>query len=118
MGKTGDRRLSRRYRIVVALRYRVSKGGTISRWRAGKTSDLSSTGVSFRCRYALRVNALIEMVIDWPSKPSALQPVCLRAEGHVARSGDGKVAVWMTSCRIVVEHAASPRVMAAPGLGM
>ncbi len=117
MGKMGERRLSRRYTIIVALRYRVSEGEGVSKWRSGKTCELSSTGVSFRCRRALRVNALIEMVIEWPSKHHALQPVCLRAEGRVARSGDGKVAVRMTSCRMVVEHATPPRVMAARGFG-
>jgi hypothetical protein len=117
MKKTGDRRVSRRYRIVVALRYRVSEDGTISGWRAGRTCDLSSTGGSFRCGHALPTDAHLELVIDWPSKQSTLHPICLRAAGHVVRSDDGKVAVSMTSCRMVIEKTTSPAVMAASSSG-
>jgi hypothetical protein len=108
MGNTGDRRVSRRYRVVVRLWYRISGGGTISRWRAGKTCDLSSTGVSFRCGHSLATAARLEMVIDWPSKRGGIHPICLRAAGRVVRSDDGKIAVWTTSCRMVIEKATSP----------
>jgi hypothetical protein len=118
MVKTGDRRVSRRYRIVIVIRYRVSEGGTKSKWRAARTCDLSSTGVLFRCRYPLRTNTHLEMVIDWPSKQSTLHPFCLRAAGQVVRIDDGKVAVWMTSCRVVIKKTTSPPVMAAPSSGM
>jgi hypothetical protein len=113
MGNPCDRRLSRRYRIVIAIRYRASEGGTISRWRSGRTCDMSSIGVSFRCRHALPPGAHLEMVIHWPSKRGSIHTICLRATGHVVRSDNGKVAVWMTSCRMVIEKATSSPVMAA-----
>jgi hypothetical protein len=118
MGNASERRLCRRYRIVTAIRYRVSERGTIPRWRAGKTCDLSSTGISFRCRHPLPPDAHLEMVIDWPSKRGGIHPICLRAAGHVVRSDNGKVAVWMTSCRMVIETATSPPVMAASSSGL
>ena len=87
-------------------------------WYTGRTYDISTTGVNFRCNEAVPVNGHIEVVIDWPSKQSTLHPICLRAAGHVVRSEDGKVAVWMTSCRMVIEKPTSPAVNAAPSSGM
>jgi hypothetical protein len=118
MGNIGDRRVSRRYGIVIGLRYRVSEGRATSGWRTGRTCDISSTGVSFRCGHALPTDAHLELVIDWPSTQSTLHPICLRAAGHVVRSDHGKVAVRMTSCRMVIEQATSPPVMAASSSGM
>jgi PilZ domain len=90
MENTIDRRESRRYSIVIALRYRVSEVGLILKWRAARTCDLSSAGVSFLCRHTLSTDTHLEMVIDWPSN----NPISLRAAGHVVRSHDGKVAVY------------------------
>jgi hypothetical protein len=105
MGNTSERRLSRRYKIGIAIRFRVSENGTTSTWHAGRTCDMSNTGVSFRCSHSLPPDAHLEMVIDWPSKQASIHPIFLRAAGHVVRSHDGKVAVWMTSSRLVVEKA-------------
>jgi hypothetical protein len=112
MRNASERRLCRRYGIVTAIRYRVSERGTISGWRAGETCDLSSTGVSFRCGHSMATDAHLEMVIDWPSKRSGSDPIGLLAAGHVVRSDDGKVAVRMTSRRMVIEKPTSQPVMA------
>src|SRR5260370_39222636 len=118
MRGTGERRLGRRYEVGLAIRVRVLPASRASEWRVGTVLDLSSTGVSFQCRHPLPVNTRIEMVIDWPSKQSTLHPICLRAAGHVVRSDDRKVAVWMTSCRMVIEKPTSPAVNPAPSSGM
>jgi hypothetical protein len=105
MGKTSERRLSRRYKIGIGIRFRVSEDGTKSEWRFGQTCDMSNTGVFFRCRQSLPADAHLEMIIDWPSKQGSVHPIFLRAAGHVVRSRDGEVAVWMTSSRLVIEKA-------------
>lgn len=105
MENTSERRLSRRYKIGIEIRFRVSEDGTTSKWRAGRTCDLSNTGVFFRCSHSLPPHAHLEMVIDWPSKQSSIHPIFLCAAGHVVRSHDGEVAVWMTSSRLVIEKA-------------
>jgi hypothetical protein len=69
---------------------------------------MSSTGVFFRCRHPLQADALLEMVIDWPSNQGAIQPMFLRAAGHVVRSHDGEVAVRMTTTRLVIGKAILP----------
>ena len=107
MGNISERRLSRRYKIGIAIRFRVSEDGTTSKWRVGRICDMSNTGVFFRCSHSLPPDAHLEMVIDWPSKRGSIHPIFLRAAGHVVRSHDGEVAVWMTSSRLVVEKATS-----------
>jgi c-di-GMP-binding flagellar brake protein YcgR len=116
MGNTGERRQSRRYKIGLTLQFRVSEGRTISRWRAGKTCDMSTGGLVFRCGQELPVNAHIEMIIDWPSKQDE-QPICLRAAGHVMRRQGRKIAVRMTFCRMVIEKPAMAPKAAASNSG-
>ena len=115
MGDAGERRLSRRYKLRLAVQFRVSEGRTLSRWRAGRTCDMSTSGVIFRCGQPLPTNSHIEMVINWPSQRDDLQPICLRAAGQVVRSHGRKVAVRMTFCRMVIETATSPPKTAASG---
>jgi PilZ domain len=108
MPGTGERRLSRRYEVDLAIRVRVLSPSTASEWCVGTVLDLSSTGVSFQCHHPFPVNTRIEMVIDWPLKQSALHPICLCASGHVVRSYDKTTAARMTSCRMGIEKASSP----------
>jgi hypothetical protein len=118
MRGTGERRLSRRYEVDLAIRVRVLSPSTASEWCVGTVLDLSSTGVSFQCHYPFPVNTRIEMVIDWPLKQSTLHPICLCASGEVVRSHDKKTAARMTSCRMVIQKATSSVVNAAPSSGM
>ena len=74
---------------------------------------MSSTGVSFRCRHALPIAAHLEMLIDWPSKRGSIHPICLGAAGYIVRSDAGKVAMWVTSCRMVIEKVTPTAVIAA-----
>ena len=116
MGNVGERRLSRRYKVGLAVQFRVSEGRSISRWRSGKICDMSTSGVVFRCSQPMPVNSHIELIIEWPSKQDDLHPICLRAAGHVVRSHGRKVAVRMTFCRMVIERAvAAPRAAAFNG---
>ncbi len=108
MRGTGERRLSQRYEVDLAIRVRVLSPSTASEWCVGTVLDLSSTGVSFQCHHPFPVNTRIEMVIDWPLKQSALHPICLCASGHVVRSDDKTTAARMTSCRMGIEKATSP----------
>ena len=56
-----DRRENRRYEIRLPLHYRVSEKGAPPRSGSGNTCDLSTGGLSFRCRRALPVGTHIEM---------------------------------------------------------
>ena len=118
MGNASERRLCRRYRIVTTIRYRVSERGNLSRWQAGRTCDMSSAGVFFRCRHPLPPDAHLEVVIDWPANQGGAQPIFLRAVGHVVRSLDGEVAVRMTSPRLVIGKATSKPATPATNPGL
>jgi hypothetical protein len=106
MENISERRLSRRYQICAAIRFHISEDGITSKWRVGRTCNMSNSGVFFRSRHSLPPDAKIEMIIDWPSKQGGIHPIFLRAAGRVVRSHDGEVAVWMTSSRLVIEKAA------------
>ena len=64
------------------------------------------------------VDAHVEMIIDWPSKQNNLDPICLRAAGHVVRSHGKKVAVRMTFCRMVVQKTNATAIVAASASAM
>jgi len=98
-----DRRLNQRYSIHLPIHFRVSQKGATSRWGSGVTSDISSNGVSFRCRRPLPVGSHVEMVIDWPAQYADGHPIDLQATGFVVRSSATRAAVRMTSRRFRIE---------------
>lgn len=118
MGTTGERRLRQRYKMGLVIRVRTFDGRGTAKWYIGRTCDMSTIGVSFRCSQALPVNVRVEMVIDWPSKKDGDHPIYVRAVGHVVRSHGRKTAVQMSLCRMVVDAAASPPKGAAASSGM
>jgi hypothetical protein len=105
MRNSGERRLSWRYKVGLAIQVRVSEGRTVSKWRTGRTYDMSTSGVMFRCGHPLPENAQVEMIIDWPAKQDDRHPIFLLATGDVVRIRGKKVAVRMTFCRMVIEKA-------------
>ena len=100
-----DRRRATRYGVRLPVRYHVSQKGSIARSGSGLTLDMSSTGVSFRCRKPLPEGAHIEMVIDWPARYGDLYPVDLLITGFVVRSDQHQTAVRMTSRKFRVAEA-------------
>ena len=117
-GKPDERRLGRRYKIglVIQVRDCTDSRGT-ARWQTGRTCDMSTLGVSFRCGQTLPMDAGIEMIIDWPAKQDNLHPIYLRVAGHVVRSAGRKTAVRISYCRMVVEKGNSAPMAAAASSG-
>jgi hypothetical protein len=111
----GEQRLGRRYKICLAVRFRVTDGTTLSKWRNGKTCDVSTEGLKLQYRQRLKSNALLEMVIDWPVKQDDLYPICLRAVGRVVRSHAEYATVRMSFCKMVIEKATTQLAEAASG---
>jgi hypothetical protein len=100
-----ERRLNARYDLRLPVHYHVSQKGVISRSGTGLTTDISTTGISFRCRKPLPVGAHVEMVIDWPAKYGEVYPVDLQITGFVVRSDASKTAIRMTSRKFRVAQA-------------
>lgn len=92
-----DRRFNKRFPIHLPIHFRVSQKGVASRWSTGTTCDISSGGLSFRCRRPLPVGCHIEMLIDWPARTDDTFTVSLQSTGFIVRSDGNKTAIRMTA---------------------
>ena len=97
-----NRRQSRRFKLRLPLRYRLSEKGIEHRWSTGWTSDMSREGLVFKTRRALRVGSHIEIRIDWPARYEDVHPVELQTTGFVVRNEPGRTAVRINSHRFLV----------------
>ena len=103
-----DRRTTRRYQLHLPIHYRVSERGALPFAGSGTTCDMSTTGLSFRCRRSLPVGSHVELMIDWPSRYGDVYPIELQVTGFIVRSDRGRIAVRVTSRKFRVE--ATPAV--------
>jgi c-di-GMP-binding flagellar brake protein YcgR len=108
-----ERRINRRYDLRLPLHYRVSQKGQAARSGSGMTCDLSTGGISFRCRRPLPVGAHVEMTIAWPAKYAEAYAMDLVITGFVVRSDAGRTAVRMTSRRFRTDSFAAPSYRAS-----
>ena len=108
-----DRRRHPRYGVRLSVHYHVSQKGRTARTGTGVTLNMSSSGVSFRCRKPLPVGAHVEMVIDWPAKHVELYPVDLLVTGFVVRSDAHHTAIRMTSRKFRIAEASDEPIRAS-----
>ena len=112
MEPVSERREKRRYVLAHTIRFRLSAKQPTSRWAVGTIQDMSSSGISFRCRRPLPLGGHLELVIDWPSLGNR-RLVSLHASGFVVRSSRTKDAVRITSHRFhIVEWPADSSIQA------
>jgi len=100
-----EQRVNQRFNIHLPIHFRVSQKGASSRWGTGVTCDISSSGVSFRCRRPLPVGAHVEMIIDWPAKYADAYTIDLQGTGFIVRCDGTKAAVRMTARHFRIEAA-------------
>ena len=98
-----ERRLTRRYVLHLPIHYRVSERGGMPYSGSGTTCELSTNGLSFRCRRVLPVGAHVELMVDWPSRYSDTYPVELQMTGFILRSDRGRISVKVSSHKFRVE---------------
>jgi hypothetical protein len=109
-----ERRVNRRYEVRLPVHYRVSPRGFSASAGTGTTREISTNGLSFRCRRPLPVGSHIELVVDWPAKYGDVYPIDLLLTGFVVRSDGNKSAVRITSRRFrVMQEAAAPYLASA-----
>jgi hypothetical protein len=109
-----ERRQNRRYDIHLALHYRVSPKGSSASAGTGTTREISTNGLSFRCRRPLPLGSHIEIVVDWPARYGDVYPIDLLLTGFVVRAEGNKAAVRITSRRFrVVQEPATPYLASA-----
>ena len=107
MEHLSDRRDNRRYEIRLPLHYSVSQKGAMPRSGSGTTCDLSTGGLSFRCRRALPVGTHIEMSVEWPPRFGDIYPIDLVMTGFIVRSTGGRTAVRVSSRKFRVSAEAA-----------
>src|ERR1035438_3790015 len=67
MEPVSERREKRRFVLTHTIHFRLSAKRPTSRWAAGTIQDMSSSGVSFRCRRPLPLGGHLELIVDWPA---------------------------------------------------
>ena len=100
----GERRINRRYQLHLPLTYRISQKGFPPRTGTGTTRDISTGGLSFRCRRTLPIGAHVELAIDWPARFGEVYPIDLQLTGFIVRSEGGRIGVRVTSHRFRVSQ--------------
>jgi len=98
-----DRREKRRFDLALPVHFRANIDGATSRWGIGTIQDISSGGISFRCRREFPTGARLEMIIDWPAARTDRNPVSHHASGLVLRSRGTKTALRLTSHHFHIE---------------
>ncbi len=102
-----ERRLNRRYDLHLPVHYKVSQKGGSPAIGTGTTKEMSTNGLSFRCRRALPVGAHVELVIDWPARYGDMNQIDLVLTGFVVRADTTRAAVRITSRRFRILPAAA-----------
>src|ERR1035437_747365 len=113
MDRVSERREKRRFVVAHTIRFRLSAKQPTSRWASGTIQDMSSGGVSFRCRRPLPLGGHLELIVDWPAPLDDPRLVSLHAWGFVLRTTRAKAAVRITSHRFhIVEWPAESAIHA------
>jgi hypothetical protein len=94
-GIAGDRRVDRRYPILLALQWKLIHRKRVMDKGAGSTLDLSSGGIRFESGRALPVGLNVELAISWPMLLRGVAPMQLTVQGRIVRSEDGRIAIRM-----------------------
>ena len=94
-GIAGDRRVDRRYPIMLDLRWRLMHRKRVLDAGAGSTLDLSSGGVRFESGRTLPLGLNVELAITWPVLLHNVAPMQLVVQGRIVRSESGRIAIRM-----------------------
>ena len=108
-----ERRTNKRYEVHLPVHYRVSSRGRSDVSGTGTTREISTNGLSFRCRRPLPVGAHVEIVVEWPAKYGDVYPIDLLITGFVVRVDGNKAAVRITSRRFRVIQEAEVAYLAS-----
>jgi c-di-GMP-binding flagellar brake protein YcgR len=88
-----DRRSADRFPIEREVRYKVLSKKNADEAGAGRTVNMSSTGVLFTTDHVLLPGKRLELAISWPANLNNETPLKLVARGRVIRCLDGCAAI-------------------------
>lgn len=90
---SAERRKTDRFPIEREVRYKVLNKRTGEEGGAGKTINISSSGVLFSTDQILLPGRRLEVAVSWPAQLNAKCALKLVARGRVVRFEGGKVAI-------------------------
>jgi hypothetical protein len=107
-----ESRGKRRFELDLTVHFRLSLKGSTSRWGSGTIQNISSSGISLRCRRPLPVGGHLELIVEWPATQDGQYPIHLHATGFVVRSSGSRTALRISSHRFRIATEAE-RLLAA-----
>ena|ERR1017187_10011506 len=94
-GIAGERRVDRRYPILLDLRWKLIHRKRVLDSGEGRTIDLSSGGVRFESGRTLPEGFDMELAILWPVLLHNVAPMQIVVQGRIVRSEGGQIAIRM-----------------------
>ena len=91
----GERRVDRRYPILLDLRWKLIQRKRVLDAGEGNTVDLSSSGVRFESGRAMPDGLDVELAISWPVLLHNIAPMQLVVHGRIVRSQGSQIAIRM-----------------------
>jgi len=88
-----ERRATDRFPIESDVRYRLLENNAVAETGAGRTLNMSSSGVLFTAETRLPVGRRVELSVDWPAQLNEHCGLKLVALGRVVRSSSEAVAI-------------------------
>jgi hypothetical protein len=103
-----DRRMSRRFPLRLAVRFRPIGSRDIGDWTAGESVNISSGGVLFTTTDAIQQGQPVEALVSWPVFLDKHIPLKLVVKGHIVRHDDEGAAMHFEN----YEFRTAPNVLA------
>ncbi|MGD0500330.1 MAG: PilZ domain-containing protein [Bryobacteraceae bacterium] len=91
----GDRRRDRRYELRLDMRWKLLRRRRVLDQGAGRTLDLSSSGILFESGRELPTGFTVELSVTWPVLLHNVAPLQLVAAGRIVRTDGGRAAIRM-----------------------
>ena len=88
-----DRRLTSRFPLQQAVRYRLVESRAVSSNGVGQTLDVSSGGIQFTTTERLLPGRNVELAMNWPARLNGTCLLQFVARGRVVRSDDNTAVV-------------------------
>ena len=116
LDQQADRRHSDRFPIEREVRYRVLNKRTGEEAGAGRTINISSSGVLFTTAQMLLPGKRMELAISWPAQLNDKTALRLVARGRVVRFEQGRAAIEIQQYEFRTHASTTAAANAGPGL--
>ena len=103
-----ERRGTRRFPMVLDIRYRILAAKGDTQLGTGKSVDISSSGVLFLSQTPLSPEKRIELSISWPVQLDGRCPLKLITRGRIIRCKGAHVAVELEKCEFRLQGSKKP----------